>query len=103
MHTEQTPRTLETAATEYARTAVAEIIQDPQAYGIRRRWESLDEYIEFEFNGDAGDEASRLAREFGVPYKEAADTLKTAYRSSTTLAELNEPFGDEDEDQDGGY
>ena len=91
-------RTIETAAAEYAKAAIAEIIANPSAYGVDEKWESVREYIDFEFNGDASDEAKRLGREFGLPYKEAAEALEAAFRAKASLSELNEPFGEDDED-----
>ena len=79
-------RTLETAAAELAKQSFTEVTTEPEAYGVERPWRDVQEWIDFELDGDG---PLALRQEFGVSFKEAASALTDAMRQLASLEQLN--------------
>ena len=79
-------RTLEQAAVEIARQSFLEVTTEPEAYGVEGPWRSIQEWVDFELNGDG---PYQLTREFHVNFREAARALTVAMLGLATLEELN--------------
>lgn len=73
---------LDVRAREYAQLSLREITADPALYGVTKPWKSIDEWIAFELDGDAGDE---------FPTQEERDAITAAMRQ-IDLAALNAPW-----------
>jgi len=78
-----TATTLQARATEYAKDAMEEVILDPKAYGIHNPWDSVEQWINFEMAGDAGDTFKT---------DEEREAIEAAMRDVATLERLNTPF-----------
>lgn len=84
--------TLLSDAAAYASQAHSDMHNDGAAYVVAP-FASVQEYVEFEFNGDASSEASDLARKHGVSSTEARSALAAAL-ADVDLGHLNEAWAD---------
>ena len=75
--------TLRERAMAYAKIALRDITDAPWAYGINEPWSSINEWIDFELDGDAGDV-------FATP--EERDAITQALWDVADLDTLNAPF-----------
>lgn len=78
--------TLQQAAMEIAAQSYHEVTTEPEAYGVERPWRSIQEWVDFELDGDGPQE---LMRRFGIDFKSAARELAGAMWSYADLDELN--------------
>ena len=78
--------TIQQVAAEIAAQSFHEVTTEPAAYGIKRPWVSVQEWIDFELNGDGPEE---LMRRFGISFRDAARELAGAMMATATLEDLN--------------
>lgn len=85
---------------DYVASAVEEIAKNPEAFGVSEPFGSVQEFVDFEFEGDADDEADLIADEYGIDPDEAREALTAAYRAYS-LSEINAGFKNEDDGDEG--
>lgn len=99
---QQTEQSLCDRCADYVATAVNQITEDPSAYGVNAPFESVEDFIDFEFEGDAFDEARRIAVKFRITRNEACEALTAAYQAYS-LEEINAGFDPEESNQEYSY
>ncbi|GGE16631.1 hypothetical protein GCM10011390_39630 [Aureimonas endophytica] len=70
-------KTIEKVAAAYALSAHDDVHANGRTY-VNDRFSSVEEFVQFEFDGDASDEADKLAARFGVSREEARQALEAA-------------------------